>query len=161
VETGVEIRVVQPSEHDELRRVRLSALAYTPELAEHLAREAAAEPSFWCTRAAEAAAATKRVTFVAVRDASFVGVADGALADDGQAVEIGGMWVDQTIRRHGVGKRLLLAVCDWGRARGATTAMLWVRDANTPARHLYERAGFRVVRSSAGSIAGFQLEATL
>jgi len=39
--------------------------------------------------------------------------------------------------------------------------MLSVREANAPARHLYEREGFTVVGSSAGSIARFRLEATL
>ena len=103
-------------------------------------------------------------TFVAVDDegSSFVGVVDGFLSDDGETVEIGGMWVDPRLRRTGIGRELLVAVCDWARARGARKAGLWVRAANAPARLFYERAGFDVAATSdTAATAGFRLQRTL
>jgi ribosomal-protein-alanine N-acetyltransferase len=48
-------------------------------------------------------------------------------------------------RRQGIGERLLLALLDLARARGANEATLEVRPSNTPARRLYEKYGFKVV----------------
>jgi ribosomal-protein-alanine N-acetyltransferase len=48
-------------------------------------------------------------------------------------------------RRHGVGERLLLALLDLARSRGAHEATLEVRPSNLPARRLYEKYGFKVV----------------
>jgi ribosomal-protein-alanine N-acetyltransferase len=50
-----------------------------------------------------------------------------------------------TWRRQGVGERLLLAVLDLARSRGAHEATLEVRPSNMPARRLYEKYGFKVV----------------
>ena len=48
-------------------------------------------------------------------------------------------------RRRGVGERLLLALLDLSRSRGAHEATLEVRPTNIPARRLYEKYGFREV----------------
>lgn len=152
-----EIRIVRPSEHDELRQVRLSALAYTPELARQLAEEEAAPSRFWRDRARKAAEAVSCVTFVAIAEGTFVGVVDGFLTAEGEAVEIGGMWVDPNRRRAGIGHALLAAVCNWARQRGALTATLSVREANTAARLLYERDGFQSVETSTGVAPGVRL----
>ena len=48
-------------------------------------------------------------------------------------------------RRQGIGERLLLALLDLARARGANEATLEVRPSNMPARRLYEKYGFKVV----------------
>ena len=53
--------------------------------------------------------------------------------------------VRRTWRRHGVGERLLLALLDLARSRGAHEATLEVRPSNLPARRLYEKYGFKVV----------------
>jgi hypothetical protein len=72
-----QVRLVRPHEQQELRRVRLSALAYSPQLADHLADETAAPPAFWRDRAERAASATT-IAFVAVERDAFVGVIDGS-----------------------------------------------------------------------------------
>ena len=46
-------------------------------------------------------------------------------------------------RRQGVGERLLVALLDLARDRGAREATLEVRPTNEPARRLYEKFGFR------------------
>lgn len=95
-------------------------------------------------------------------DGTFVGVADGFLSEDGETVEIGGMWVSPEKRRSGIGDDLLRAVCGWARERGAGRAGLWVRAANNPARLLYEGAGFAVAHTSSDSgREGLRLERTL
>jgi ribosomal-protein-alanine N-acetyltransferase len=53
--------------------------------------------------------------------------------------------VRRTWRRRGVGERLLLALLDLARSRGAHEATLEVRPSNLPARRLYEKYGFKVV----------------
>lgn len=159
--SAFEVRIVRSTEHDELRQVRLSALAYTPELARHLAEEEAAPSSFWRDRARKAAEAVSCVTFVAIAERAFVGVIDGFLTAKGEAVEIGGMWVDPNRRRAGIGDALLGAVCDWARQRGALTATLWVREANIAARLLYERNGFQSIETPTAVAAGVRLAKTL
>jgi [ribosomal protein S18]-alanine N-acetyltransferase len=51
----------------------------------------------------------------------------------------------RTWRRQGIGERLLLALLDLARTRGAHEATLEVRPSNLPARRLYEKYGFKVV----------------
>jgi len=143
-----EIRLVRPDEQVELRSVRLNALASAPQLAEHLEKESAAPDSFWRDRAERASNGTRMATFVAIKRSTFIGVVDGFLAEDGDTAEIGGMWVSPTSRRSGIGRDLLEAVCDWAQSRGAVRAGLWVRQANTSARFLYERSGFELARTS-------------
>jgi ribosomal-protein-alanine N-acetyltransferase len=53
--------------------------------------------------------------------------------------------VSSAWRRQGVGERLLLAVLDLSRTRGAHEATLEVRPSNIPARRLYEKYGFKLV----------------
>jgi ribosomal-protein-alanine acetyltransferase len=72
-----------------------------------------------------------------------------------EIVGFAGMWllVDEahvttfathrTWRRQGIGERLLLALLDLARVRGAREATLEVRPSNTAARRLYEKYGFR------------------
>jgi [ribosomal protein S18]-alanine N-acetyltransferase len=48
-------------------------------------------------------------------------------------------------RRQGIGERLLLALLDLSKARGAREATLEVRPSNHPARRLYEKYGFMLV----------------
>jgi GNAT superfamily N-acetyltransferase len=106
----IEVRLVGADEYAELKEVRLSALAYSDHLVEHLARESAAPLGFWRDRAERGAAGTTMVTFVAAGESGFAGVADGFLSEDGGTVQIGGMWVSPALRRSGIGRALLGAV---------------------------------------------------
>lgn len=146
-DSAFQIRLVGTDEYVELREVRLHALAHASHLADDLARESAADENFWRERTKQAASGVTVATFVAADSNRFVGVVDGFLSDDGRTVEIGGMWVDPTVRRTGVGRRLLTAITSWARVRGAERAALWVRWDNEPARLLYEHEGFTVTRS--------------
>jgi N-acetylglutamate synthase len=50
--------------------------------------------------------------------------------------------VAPSARGSGIGARMVTAIMHWGRSKGAHTAYLQVRDANTRARSLYTRLGF-------------------
>ncbi|MGH3030104.1 MAG: GNAT family N-acetyltransferase [Gaiellaceae bacterium] len=138
--------------------MRLSALAYSPHLADHLAGETAAPPAFWRDRAERAASATTMATFVAVDRGAFVGIVDGFLIEQPGTVEIGGMWISPDRRRSGIGRELLSAILAWARERGASRVGLWVRESNEPARLLSESHGFE---PSETTEAGLRLEKTL
>ena len=58
-------------------------------------------------------------------------------------VQLISMWVDPNARGRGVAGDLIRAVAGWAVARGSKRVVLFVQEANEPAQHLYERAGFR------------------
>jgi GNAT superfamily N-acetyltransferase len=57
-------------------------------------------------------------------------------------------------RSKGLGRRLVVAMIDWGRRQGATNAYLLVREANAPARALYRSLGFVEVYGYANMVKG-------
>jgi N-acetylglutamate synthase len=69
--------------------------------------------------------------------------ASGYAGCDGDWVGLGGLWVEPSARRTGLGLAVVGALLDWGAAQGATTAYLQVLADNLPAVALYERLGFR------------------
>lgn len=58
--------------------------------------------------------------------------------------QIQGLAVDTWARRRGIGRALLDAACEEARRQGARRITLRVLGHNTPARRLYESAGFAV-----------------
>lgn len=140
--SSILVRLINADEYVKLREVRLNALAYSDHLAEHLAMESEAPPSFWRERAERGAAGATMATYVAVGRSGLDGVVDGFIYEDDSTVEIGGMWVSPSHRRQGIGRALLEAVCEWARERDVRCARLWVRASNDPARLLYEGEGF-------------------
>jgi GNAT superfamily N-acetyltransferase len=70
-----------------------------------------------------------------------VQLAGGIEARPGTA-ELVSMWVHPRARGHGAGEALVSAVTGWAADQGFESVHLWVTEANSPARWLYERCGF-------------------
>jgi GNAT superfamily N-acetyltransferase len=146
--TNLEIRQIRAGEGLRLRTLRLHALADAPTaFGSTLAREAAFPESVWHERAAGGAGGGDRITLVAEQDGRWVGLVTG-LAEDPEDPKqsgpvLGGMFVDGTERRHGVGAMLVEGVAAWARARGAARLSLWVTSSNESAIALYRKCGFR------------------
>jgi ribosomal protein S18 acetylase RimI-like enzyme len=60
---------------------------------------------------------------------------------------VDGLGVAVSMRRRGIGARLIAAVCEFARANGFRAVRLEVAETNEDARRLYERAGFVIVRT--------------
>jgi ribosomal-protein-alanine N-acetyltransferase len=91
----------------------------------------------------ELALRSTRAYYVAFVGRQVVGYAGLMMTlDDGHITTIA---VDPAWHRHKVGTRLLLALAQEARRRGATSLTLEVRLGNKPAQNLYRRFGFRPV----------------
>jgi ribosomal protein S18 acetylase RimI-like enzyme len=143
----VEIRRLRPAEWAAVREVRLAALAESPgAFFSTLELEQAFDEAEWRRRLAETAyfgawegRPEPRLTGMV---AAFPEArTDGAPA--GGSWHLVAMWVSPARRGQGIADRLVAAVCDLARARGAARVALWVADANPRARALYRRHGFR------------------
>lgn len=71
-----------------------------------------------------------------------VGVEQRLMIETGEPAEIVAMAVDVAARRHGVGRCLIEAACDWARARGCTTVFLRSNIARPEAHAFYPALGF-------------------
>jgi GNAT superfamily N-acetyltransferase len=142
----ITVRRVRASEWEQLRVIRLRALADAPmAFGSTLAAEQAQPDAFWQERAAGGATDETRATFIAERDGEWVGTGTCLLQEEGVGVRpvwVFGMWVDPAIRRQGTGWALLRALAGWARARGADVVNLHVTETNATAIALYERLGF-------------------
>lgn len=56
---------------------------------------------------------------------------------------IGGMWVDSTVRRKGLGTALFQEVQQWARGQEYSYIKLWVEDIDEGAKLFYARLGFK------------------
>jgi GNAT superfamily N-acetyltransferase len=53
------------------------------------------------------------------------------------------VYVDESVRRHGVGRELVRAAVDWVRSRGMSQVVLWSKTGNDSAQRLFAALGFR------------------
>jgi GNAT superfamily N-acetyltransferase len=94
---------------------------------------------------AESTAAT---VFVATRDGEVVGFAAGNVLKEpkyGADSELTAVYVRRDLQRAGIGHRLVGAVVDAQRARGATAMIVWTIAGNKGARAFYEALGGELV----------------
>jgi GNAT superfamily N-acetyltransferase len=141
---AIEIRRVRADEGSLLRTIRLRALAESPHaFASTLQEERALSDEEWQTRAAAGAAGADVVVIVAVGEGGApVAMAGGRVREQPGVISLWGMWVDPAARGARVGARLIDAVGEWARARGAHTFRLGVMDDAPDAASFYERVGF-------------------
>jgi ribosomal protein S18 acetylase RimI-like enzyme len=143
----ITVRRVRAGEWEQLRAIRLRALADAPmAFGSTLAAEQAQPDEFWRERAVGGATDETRAAFIAERNGAWVGTATCLLEEGGvgeRPVWVVGMWVDPAVRRQGAAQALLRALTRWAQARGADVVNLHVTETNAPAIALYERLGFR------------------
>ena len=143
------VRRVRLEEGLRLRELRLRALARAPKVfGSTLAREATFTPAVWHQRAADGAAGLVSMTVVAEHGDRLVGMASGTsgLVSDAERQALGpilvGMFVDDDMRRLGIGEALVESVKTWARSHEHACLHLWVVSVNAPAIALYRRCGF-------------------
>jgi GNAT superfamily N-acetyltransferase len=81
---------------------------------------------------------------------------DGAIAIDGLHGKCAGAhlrWfiVSESMRGKGAGNQLIAAAVDFCRERGYEAIYLWTFEGLDPARHLYEKHGFKLVEARRGT----------
>jgi GNAT superfamily N-acetyltransferase len=139
--TAVEIRRLTPDDWTLFRRVRLAALADSPEaFGSSLAREQAYGEQRW----RDWMRPDRGLKAVAMAGSAPAGVVGAWLPPDRDgAVELFSMWVSPTVRGRGVGAALVTEVLDWAGGQRHRTVELWVVEHNETACRLYRRFGFQ------------------
>lgn len=123
--------------------------------------DAVQEPdSYWQTWVADAEAGDTKALFVAEEEGEWLGVVGGFARVDPLEVQLISMWVADEARGRGVARTLIREVGRWAFGRGSTKVVLFVQEANAPARALYARMGFTPTGDRApigGGRRGFKL----
>jgi GNAT superfamily N-acetyltransferase len=136
-------RRLQRDEGDQLRELRLRALADAPrELGRFLDDEAAFPSSYWRAIAEDTRAGNRRVCVVADGGEQLVGMVGGDWEEPVSRVHLVALWVEPASRGKGVGKTLVAEVLAWARERQAQRVELWVVDDAPAAAALYASCGF-------------------
>jgi ribosomal protein S18 acetylase RimI-like enzyme len=131
----IEVRRLRADEVALLRDVRLRALRQAPEaFATTLAEARGWPPERWAEIA-------RQFNVVAVDGDRGVGMVSAWPLENGN-VWLARLWVDPEVRGCGVGLRLIEAVMEWARERGAAAVELSVTTNNRAAAAFYARAGF-------------------
>lgn len=139
------IRRVRVGDELLLRDVRLRALSTDPGAFGSTDTEVASRPrAFWRGWATEHAAGDDHCTLLALLDGRAVGLIRIEREPEAGVFGIYSMWVAPEARRRGIALELLADAERWIAAAGGSEAELNVVDRETPARRLYERAGFRL-----------------
>jgi ribosomal protein S18 acetylase RimI-like enzyme len=142
---AVTIRRVRPGDDRLLREVRLRALTTDPGAFGSTDTEVAARPrAFWRSWATQHATGDDHCTLLALLDGRPVGLIRIEREPEPSIFGIYSMWVAPEARRRGIALELLAEAERWIEAAGGSAAELNVVDRETPARRLYERAGFRL-----------------
>jgi GNAT superfamily N-acetyltransferase len=139
------IRAFTADEWRVYRDLRLRALADSPDaFGSTLAEEEGRLDAEWSRRLASGADARWNLPLVAEVRGEPIGLAWGRIETSAPDVAaLYQMWVAPSHRGLGAGHMLLEAVIAWARAQNAAYLDLGVTCGNSPARRLYERAGFK------------------
>jgi GNAT superfamily N-acetyltransferase len=139
------IRTLTADEWRVYKDLRLRALADAPDaFGRTLAEEEGCLDAEWSRRLAAGADSRWNLPVVAQIRGEPIGLAWGRIEmSDPDVAALYQMWVAPSHRRVGAGHMLLEAVIAWAKARHASYLDLGVTCGESPARRLYERAGFK------------------
>jgi GNAT superfamily N-acetyltransferase len=143
------IRTLAADEWRRYRDLRLRALADSPDaFGSTLVAEAGRPDAEWARRLASSADIRVNLPLVAEIRGQLVGLAWGRIdASNPEVAALYQMWVAPPHRDRGVGEKLLEGVIAWAKAQNASSLDLAVTCGDSPARRLYERAGFKPMGS--------------
>ena len=134
---------MRAGEGTRLREIRLRALGDAPAaFFSSLESERGWPVDHWEAQAGASEAGDAEVTFVAVEDEVWLGMATGRLLPDRGTAGLEAMWVAPTARGRGVGRRLTEEVTAWAREQRARRLELAVTETNRAAIALYAGLGF-------------------
>lgn len=127
------------------RDLRLRALRDSPDaFGSTFARESRRPDEEWIARVEAVATSAADLPHVAVQGYGLVGLAWGQiLPTERDVAHVFQMWVAPENRGLRIGSELLTAIIVWARESQVQRVVLGVTCGDTPARRLYERAGFR------------------
>jgi GNAT superfamily N-acetyltransferase len=81
------------------------------------------------------------------RPVGWVHAAVSELVETGPFVVIGGLVVDRSVRRQGIGRLLMARAEAWAVEQGCSIVRLWSSDARTDAHQFYERLGYSRIKT--------------
>jgi RimJ/RimL family protein N-acetyltransferase len=152
---AVTVRPIRPDEWRRWRETRLRMLRDDADYFSTRYDDMVREPdATWREWVAEAAAGEEKTLFVAEDGSAWLGVVGAFARINSREVQLISMWVAPDARGRGVARDLIRAVATWAVGRESSRVVLFVQEANTPARQLYERAGFRPTGDRAPASAG-------
>ena len=141
-----EIRRIRANDWQELRSLRLSALAETPTAyGSSLGQELEFTNDIWRERAHGAALGCARATFIAEDKQGWIGMVTGLskeFSEEEGVPLLVSMHVAPSARRKGIGMALIEEVTSWARDCGGYQIALWVTSDNRSAINLYRRCAF-------------------
>ena len=138
----MEVRQADADDWEELRKLRLRALADAPDAFSSTLEQEAAYPAEVWQRWAEGGPAS--ADFIAREGGTSIGMAAIFVESSVPGrMQLVAMWVDPHYRRRGVALALIDQALRWALYRHAHEVILWVADHNSAAGRLYERIGFR------------------
>jgi ribosomal protein S18 acetylase RimI-like enzyme len=138
----MELRRIANEDWKDLRKVRLSALADSPQAFTTRYNDAADYPDvLWQQRARAGSNGAEQATFLLWDNERACGLVIGLAHEDGEVLLVG-MWVAPPYRRAGHGARLVKEVVAWAAQIGAASVVLGVTDGNESALALYASCGF-------------------
>jgi ribosomal protein S18 acetylase RimI-like enzyme len=135
------IRPATEADAATLRALRLRALQDSPDSFGTTYDEALAEPDEYWQRWASGRGDRFNLLLAFDDAGTPVGLVSGSARDNGEG-GFGALWVAPQERGTGLGRRLVVAICDVLEAKGRTRITLSVTDGN-PAERLYESLGFQ------------------
>jgi ribosomal protein S18 acetylase RimI-like enzyme len=144
---AIAIRTIRPDEWQSYRSFRLQALADSPNAFATTLEQASTWSDHDWQRRFSSPSAEREFPVVAEIGGQFIGMAWAQVDPAKKTARLFQMWVVPAHRARGVGQKLLAAATEWAKSQGAREIVLGVTCGNSPARRLYESAGFNVVGS--------------
>jgi ribosomal protein S18 acetylase RimI-like enzyme len=139
----VAIRRIRPDEWPRWREARLRMLRDDPAFFSTRYEDSVRQPDDWWREWVAGADGATKALFCAEEGDAWLGVVGAFLRVDPAEAQLVSLWAAPEARGRGLAPLLVGAVAGWADERGCERIVLFVQEANEPARRLYEKLGFR------------------